>query len=98
MSKLWIPPSRGGDWVCRVPTGTHSVCGTRFDSEGAMMRHVKRCVAENATAIHEAPLLARVPGLAPADPEIEAHMRQVAKRMLAEGRWEVKPSERAGFS
>jgi hypothetical protein len=32
------------------------------------------------------------------DPEVAAHLRKVGERMVAEGRLEVKPSERAGFS
>lgn len=32
------------------------------------------------------------------DPEIERHLLDVGKKMLAEGRWEVKPNEKAGFS
>jgi hypothetical protein len=31
------------------------------------------------------------------DPEVSEHMRRVGRRMLAEGRLVVKPSERAGF-
>lgn len=32
------------------------------------------------------------------DPEVEAHLLEVGKRMRAEGRWVVRPNERAGFS
>jgi hypothetical protein len=31
------------------------------------------------------------------DVEVEEHLRKVGKRMLAEGRWVVKPNEKAGF-
>lgn len=82
---------------CTVPG-----CGARFyrGEEAAWQKHVGPCARANLDRIHE-----MIEQKSPAafrednwDPEVAAHMRQVGKRMLEEGRLEVKPHERAGHS
>ncbi len=86
------------DWVCRVPKADGTMCGAEFDSEVSLVRHLRECVSRHEDVIQTSSLRKRVPALDDWDPEIRSHMRTVGKRMLKEGRWTVKPSERAGFS
>jgi len=87
----------------RDPTGGCDLCGTPFYGQRDMVAHLQTTEhrLNVAAAIADRHEVKRA--LAPfhdpewGDPEIEAHMRRVGQRMLREGRWEVKPSERAGF-
>lgn len=76
---------------------------TRFyaGEEQAWQRHVGQCARA-----HLDELRALAPSHADKgtpfdpenwDPEVDKHMLQVGKRMLEEGRFEVKPHERAGL-
>lgn len=81
---------------CLVPG-----CGAKFYRGEVLewQRHVGWCAKKHDDEIRQASLEARMPVFDPEnwDPEVERHMRRVGQRMLAEGRWTVKPSERAGF-
>lgn len=78
---------------CTVPG-----CGARFyaGEEQAWQRHVGSCARANLDRIRSS--IEAMPIMEDFDPEVSEHMRGVGRRMLAEGRLEVKPSERAGFS
>jgi hypothetical protein len=84
---------------CLVPG-----CGQTFyrGQEDAWQKHVGWCARRNRDAIEEtiAEIRARRGVLDPGawDPEIHEHMQKVGRRMRREGRLEVKPNERAGFS
>lgn len=93
LSGIWLPTS------ARRKIGECFTCGTEFfegESETAQ-RHMGPC----ARAAHEEgrlqdptlPIMRWDP-----DPQVTAHMKKVGKTMLAEGRFVVKPSERAGLS
>ena len=78
---------------CTVPG-----CGAVFyaGEEEAWQRHVGKCARANMDKIKAA---TKVPEfMEDYDPEISKHMRGVGKRMVEEGRLEIKASERAGFS
>lgn len=103
-----LVPSRYADkdveatMICRVPVGGGEICGKPFfpGEERAWQKHVGECAARHRDEIDEQSPRTRLPAFDPErdDPEIAAHMKKVGKRMLEEGRWVVKPSERAGFS
>jgi hypothetical protein len=78
-----VLPGKFGLILVREPIGQCELCSVPFYSTRDAVSHLQ-------TAEHGDPEFG--------DPEIEEHMRKVGKRMLAEGRWEVKPSEKAGFS
>jgi len=89
----------GTRFVCRVPTGPRSVCGAEFTSHASLMRHLRNeCVSRHEQEIRTLSLKQRMPMFQSWDPEVDAHMKKVRDRMLKEGRWHVKPNERAGFS
>lgn len=95
---LWIPPAaREQRFVCRVP-GPEGPCGAVFATEAGLVRHLRSCTAAHEGEIRTGSIRHRVPALDAWDPEVEQHMRHVGRRMVAEGRMRVKPSERAGFS
>lgn len=96
--QLWIPPASREEFVCRMPVGPDEICGHVCFSDLELARHLKRCLSEHEGDMHAARLENRIPMLDHPDPELEAHMRAVGRRMLAEGRWRVLKSERAGFS
>lgn len=83
---------------CRVPIDAEQTCGKPFyeNERAAFERHVGECARENADAIHAASPRTRMPWSDPENwsPEAEAHLREVGKRMLEEGRLEMKPNER----
>jgi hypothetical protein len=78
---------------CLVPG-----CGAIFHAgeEAAWQRHVGKCARANMDKIKAATKLPAA--MEDWDPEITAHMRGVGERMIEEGRLEIKPNERAGFS
>ena len=98
-SGLIVPPA----YADSRPAFRCNVCGSEFPNE---QRHVyERHVGDCARA-HEAEIQAMRPSVRNRsgpfdpetwDPEVEAHMQKVGQQMLREGRFEVKPSERAGF-
>lgn len=88
--------------VCRVPVGGGEVCGKPFfpGEERAFQKHVGECAREHADEIRAESPRQKMPVFDEEtwDPEVAAHMREVGRRMLREGRLETKPNERAGFS
>jgi hypothetical protein len=78
---------------CLVPG-----CGARFyaGEEAAWQKHVGRCARANIDRIKAATEQPAI--MEDFDPEVSKHMRDVGERMIDEGRLEVRPSERAGFS
>lgn len=84
--------------------GVCHVCGEKFGEgqEQLWQKHVGECARAHMDEILASRPSERNKGgpFDPEtwDPEVEAHMREVGKRMLAEGRLEVLPHERAGHS
>jgi hypothetical protein len=99
-----VLPGRFGLILVREPIGQCELCSVPFYSTRDAVSHLQ--TAEHGDNVewareareHQKRMLAVVHDPEFGDPEIEEHMRKVGKRMLAEGRWEVKPSEKAGFS
>ncbi len=87
----------------RKIVGICHVCGARFGEgmEAAWHRHVPACARAHLDEIRASTPAQRRkdtpfdPELW--DPEVEDHMAAVGRRMRREGRFEVKPNERAGF-
>jgi hypothetical protein len=84
--------------------GVCHICDAKFGEgqEQAWERHVGKCARAHIDEIRANTPKAKQKGTVfdpdSFDPEIESYMLEVGKRMLREGRWEVKPNERAGFS
>lgn len=111
MSDLILPGATArGDLTILVPqgyerpaTGECFLCGEMFAPGDNVVAHMKKCVTD-AGHDHRQDHEDRKERLAifydreAWDPEVEDHLRKVGQRMLKEGRWEVKPNERAGFS
>jgi hypothetical protein len=99
-----IPGPKGLQIVIpgREPIGECYACDTPFFSQADVRRHLAsaghRDRIEAARAEREAQKRRLAVFHEDDDPEISAHMREVGQRMLKEGRWTVKPNERAGFS
>lgn len=81
-----------------------TICEARFTRHQAELyeRHVGACARAHIDEIRANAPSVRHAGT-PFDPlnwdaEVDAHMLAVGRRMLAEGRFEVKPHERAGHS
>jgi hypothetical protein len=105
-------PPRGGLSIL-VPRGYEDnddrqrgecfLCGALFAAGDDVVAHMKKCVhaaghdvrQERAEKVDRLEIFLDPNAF---DPEVDEHMRKVGERMRAEGRWEVKPSERAGFS
>ena len=99
---LWIPASAREPealFVCRIPRGG-GICGEKFATARSLDAHLRLCTSRHEQEVHTSSLKARMPIFDEEswDPEVAAHMREVGRRMKAEGRLTVKPSERAGFS
>ena len=107
MSRLIIPGRRDSLTILIPDSAKHEepgfvcmLCDSKFAKErfGDYERHVARC----AKLTHDQTLQERedsmIEAFRPHDPEVAAHMRQVGKRMLKEGRWTVNENEKAGFS
>lgn len=98
--RLTIYVPRGAE---RRKTGECYLCGAAFAAGDDVVAHMKRCVhaagedvrAERYDKVSRLEIFLD-PGAW--DPEVTEHLRKVGVRMLAEGRMELKPSERAGFS
>jgi hypothetical protein len=92
-----------GALVCHVIVDhdRRLMCGRVYgpDERAAFERHCGNCAREHMDEIKKAGIAHRVPIMDPAtwDPEVEAHMNELGKRMLREGRLTVRPNERAGF-
>jgi hypothetical protein len=95
-SDLQIVVPRGYETI----VGQCSLCELVFYDEDEARRHFERNArkhAEMANEMRTQRLEERMPVFEEWDPEVAAHLRKVGERMVAEGRLEVKPSERAGF-
>lgn len=81
------------------PTGRCYTCGVPFFSREEGERHMGPCARSRMDELKALRVSERLPFMDEEawDPEVAAHLRKVGDRMLKEGRWEVKPSERAGF-
>jgi hypothetical protein len=79
---------------CLVPG-----CGARFyaGQESQWQAHVGPCARRNMDRI-EAVRPPSLPIFEDFDPEVSAHLRNVGRRMLREGRLEVRKNEGAGHS
>jgi hypothetical protein len=99
---MGLIPGAYGLILVRDPIGQCDLCGTPFFSHRDLRAHFATPEHRDAVEAEIAERRAQQKRLAflheSDDPEVEAHLREVGKRMRAEGRWEVKPSERAGFS
>lgn len=97
----WLPGTHGLILV-REQTGFCDLCGVPFYSDRDVRTHFATIEHREATEAARAEREAEKQRLAflhtDPDPEVTEHLRKVGKRMLAEGRWEVKPHEKAGFS
>jgi hypothetical protein len=87
--------------LSREPTGECHLCGVPVYSDRDLAAHLaspnhRLAYAEALADRHDTKQRLRLFHEAQ-DPEIEAHMKGVGQRMLREGRWTVKPSEKAGF-
>ena len=86
----------------RGERGECYLCGEVFTSDVDTVRHMRVCVSQAGHEVRAAEYERRerlwMFQEENWDPEVAAHLKQVGKRMLAEGRWEVHPNERAGFS
>lgn len=96
MLNVWIPPE------AREPNGYCSICDSDlFGTLSDCQKHMAVCARKNIDEIRAAAPSARHKGgpFDPEswDPEVEEHLRKVGERMLAEGRLEVKDSEKAGL-
>jgi hypothetical protein len=81
--------------------GQCSLCELVFYGQDEARRHFERNArkhAEMANEMRQERLEERMPVFEEWDPEVAAHLRKVGERMVAEGRLEVRPDERAGFS
>jgi hypothetical protein len=99
-SNLWLPESARDPEPERKELHCH-LCGEVWPPERVTdwQGHFQQCIREHQGDIHEMSVeRQRHPANWVPDPEVAAHMEKVGKRMIREGRLEVKPSERAGFS
>jgi hypothetical protein len=81
--------------------GRCDLCELVFYDEAEARRHFERNArkhAEMANEMRQERLEERMPVFEEWDPEVAAHLRKVGERMKREGRLEVRPDERAGFS
>lgn len=98
--RLTIYVPRGAE---RRKTGECYLCGAEFAPGDDVVAHMRSCVngaGEDVRAERYDKVSRLEIFLDPNawDPEVDEHLRRVGRRMLAEGRMELKPSERAGFS
>ena len=95
-------PTKFGIILVRDPIGGCELCGVPFYDHRDTVAHLQTIEHREAAedmARYEAERKARLAMIYEhPDPEVQAHMEKVGKRMLEEGRWTVKPNERAGFS
>lgn len=87
--------------VCRVPIGDGETCGQPFwpGEERKFQSHVTACAKEHETEIRNESPRNKLPIFDEAnwDPEVAAHMREVGRRMIREGRFVVHKHEKAGL-
>lgn len=103
--RLWVP---GADkpkakWICRVPVDKDdplAICGAQFTEaqQTAFEHHTGKCAREHMDEIRAHSTRGTMFDSNEWDPEVDAHMRKVGKRMKAEGRMTVNPNDKAGFS
>lgn len=90
---IWIPPEH------REPNGHCNVCDEDlFGTVGDMQKHMASCARANLGVIRAAAPSQKNKG-GPFDPDLwdregEEYLRKVGKRMLAEGRLEMRDNER----
>jgi hypothetical protein len=82
-----------------TPVGECLLCEVQFFTEEDAQRHFRRNARKHASLAEEAKqeaLEERMPVFSEEswDPEYSAHMREVGRRMLREGRLTTKPHER----
>ncbi len=86
----------------RPAVGECYMCGLQFAAGDNVMAHLRSCVKDaghdHRMAEEERKEAMHIFSEEAWDPEVAAHLREVGKRMLREGRLETKPNERAGFS
>lgn len=103
-------PSSGGNLQIIVPRGYEDekvliggclVCGAKFyrGQEAIWQRHVVKCATSNIDELRASAPSETNKGTifdpADRDADLERHFREVGERMRREGRWDVKPNERA---
>lgn len=97
----WLPGVHGLILV-REQIGQCNLCGVPFYSDRDLRAHFATVEHREATEAALAEREAEKQRLAflhdHPDPEVRDHLLEVGKRMKREGRWEVRPNERAGFS
>lgn len=109
MSQILLPKGVNPGLTIHVPKGYEERKGTRigvchvcgalfFKGETvAWQKHVGKCARANIDRLRAQSLRARAPIFDENnwDPEVAAHLKKVGKRMLEEGRLEMRPNERA---
>lgn len=96
---LTILVPRGYESGEREPCGECVLCDVVFFDQDEAQRHFRRNAAKHASLADEA-RAERIEQRMPVfdeeswDPEYAAHMREVGRRMLAEGRLVTRPNER----
>jgi len=90
------------DFMGRRPLGYCGICDVPFYSDRDRDRHLRSGVHAAQVEVERQAEQARREGMTwlyeHPDPEVQQHMEKVGQRMREEGRWVVKPNERAGFS
>lgn len=95
------------DFMGRPAFGYCGLCETPFYTEKGMRGHLRSGGHAAQVEIERAAQQAKRERLSifydpespGSDPEIAAHLQgPVRRRMMEEGRWTLKPNERAGFS
>lgn len=96
---LTIHVPRGYERDGEVKIGICRVCGAKFfkGQEEMWQRHVGKCARANIDRLRAESLRNRMPAFNEEnwDPEVASHLKTVGRRMLAEGRLEMRPNERA---
>lgn len=95
---LLIPTDAAPKYRCRVPTGPGETCGHPFyeGEERAWIDHISLCARNHEQEIHDNSPRVKMPIFYDPeqwDPEYETFMREVGRRMRAEGRVEQRPNE-----
>lgn len=98
---LFVP--RGYEDAPQRIVGVCHICGERFEEAGSeqeWQRHVGACARAHMAEIHAESERRRASVFSEEswDPEVAEHLRKVGERMVKEGRMEMRPNERAGFS
>lgn len=95
--QIILPSSVKPKYRCRVPTGDGEVCGYPCWTEKDIANHSVECAKRHEQEIAVNSPRYKLPVFYDPnhwDPEYEAHMLRVGKRMIEEGRDEILPHER----